>query len=266
MGADHLNQKNNVLKKINQSNEGSVSVEAAIAFPLFLFVMLFFIYLSNIYTVKAAVYEGAVETTEYMAEYAYLTDCFEEAKVIDYPMVKLRFDEYLDSKSLVEKYVVGGVNGVSFLGSSFPDEDGYIEMEVTYFIKIDIPIIGSFKQKCREHIKQKAYLGRDGYLGEDADEEEDEYVFVAKNGVVYHKSRSCTYLMPKISTALKEKANGYRACEYCGKNAGAIVFITEEGDCYHSVRNCSRLKRTVERKKLSEVNLPPCSKCAGKGH
>ena len=247
-------------------NTGSVSVEAAVSFPLFLFVMLFFIYLSNIFTVKAAIYEGAVETAEYMAEYAYLTDCFPDAQIADYPMAMLRFDEYLDSKELVEKYVVGGTTGVSFIGSSFPDDEGYIEMEVTYSIHVDIPIIGSFEHLCREHIKQKAYLGRNGYLGEEEDSEEDEYVYVAKNGVVYHKSRNCTYLMPRISAVGKERADGYRPCEYCGKNAGAVVFVTEEGECYHSVRNCSRLKRTVERKKLSEVSLPPCSKCAGKGN
>ena len=247
-------------------DRGSVSIEAAIGFPLFLFVMLFFIYLSNIFTVKAAIYEGAVETTEYMAEYAYLTDSFPSVGVADYPMAKLRFDEYVDSKPLIEKYVVGGVSGVSFLGSSFPDEDGYIEMEITYSIHVDIPIIGSFNRMCREHIKQKAYLGRNGYIGEEEDGEENEYVYVAKNGVVYHKSRSCTYLMPKIRAVMREGADGYRACEYCGKNAGEIVYVTSEGECYHSIRNCSRLKRTVERKKLSEVSLPPCSKCTGKGN
>ena len=254
-----------VKKEKRIDNKGSVSIEAAVAFPLFLFVMLFFICLSNVYTVKAAIYEGAVETSEYMAEYAYLTDSIEEMGATSYPMAKLKFDEYLDSKSLVEKYVVGGVSGVSFLGSSFPDEDGYIEMEVTYFIHIDIPIIGSFKKKCNEHIKQKAYLGRDGYLGEDEDSEAEEYVYVAQNGIVYHKSRSCTYLMPQIIPSTKEGASGYRECEYCGKNSGNLVYITLEGECYHSVRNCSRLKRTVERKKLSEVSLPPCSKCSGKG-
>ena len=248
-----------------KNNKGSISVEAAIAFPLFLFVMLFFIYLSNIYTVKAAIYEGAVETTEYMAEFAYLTDSFEEVGIIDYPMVYLRFDEYLDSKALVEKYVVGGVSGISFLGSSFPDDEGYIELEVTYSVHIDVPIIGAFEQECSEHIKHKAYLGRDGYLGEEEDGEKEEYVFVAENGVVYHKSRSCTYLLPQVIPSTKEGADKYRACEYCGADAGGLVYITLEGECYHSRRNCSRLKRTVERKKLSEVSLPPCSKCSGKG-
>ena len=243
------------------NNKGSASIEAAITFPLFLFAMLFFIYLANIYSVKAAIYEGAVETTEYMAEYAYLTDSFKEAAVADYPMAMLKFDEYLDSKSLVDKYVVGGVNGVSFLGSVFPDDEGYINLEVTYYIHLDIPFMGGFKQRCTEHIRQKAYLGRDGYIGSDEDDDEDRYVYVAKNGVVYHESRNCTYLKPSVSAVSIGNAAGYRPCEYCGKDCGSVVYITSEGECYHSRQNCSRLKRTVERKKLSEVSLPPCSKC-----
>ena len=80
------------------NNKGAVSIEAAVAFPLFLFTMLALIFMTEIYTVKGVVYEGVIETAEYMAEYAYLTDCFEEAEIMDYPMAMLRFQEYADSK------------------------------------------------------------------------------------------------------------------------------------------------------------------------
>ena len=67
-----------------KNNKGSSTLEASIVLPLFLFFLLFFIYISNIYTVKGVIYEGAVETAEYMAEYAYLTDCFEDVKIADW--------------------------------------------------------------------------------------------------------------------------------------------------------------------------------------
>ena len=136
-----------------KSNRGSASIEAAVAFPVFLFTMLFFIYICELYTVKAVIYEASVETAEYMAEYAYLTDCFEEADALDYAMAMVRFNDYVDNKSLLEKYVVGGTYGVSFLGSSLPDDDGYIDLQVTYFVRVNLPVFGSFSHICREQIK-----------------------------------------------------------------------------------------------------------------
>jgi len=245
------------------NNRGSASIEAAIAFPLFLFTVFAFIYMSELYRVKAVVYEGLIETTEYMAEYAYLTDSFEGVSVMDYPMAKLKFAEYVDDKALLEKYVIGGSMGVSLLGSSFPDDQGYIDIYATYYVRINAPLIGLYKKGFKEHIRQRAYLGKGAYEESDEAEETDRYVYVAENGTVYHSSRSCTYLMPDIVSSDRGSAenNHYRACEYCGGGNSSLVYITTEGECYHSSRNCSRLKRTVSRKKLSEVSLPPCSKC-----
>lgn len=252
-----------MLKSI-EKNRGAVSIEASLVLPLFLFTMLFFIYLSNVSTVKAVVYEGCIETAEYMAEYAYLTDKLDKLELMNHPMAALRFREYVDDTALLEKYVVGGSNGISFIGSKFPDDDGYIDLKVTYFIKLNLPILGRFHTRCEEHIKQKAYVGRTNEDEGDSEADDDRYVYVAKNGVVYHESRSCTYLMPDIKSGSKESAEkmGYKKCKYCGNASGDSVYITTDGNRYHSRSSCSRLRRTVYRKKLSEVNLPPCSKCA----
>ena len=245
------------------NNKGVVSIEAAISFPLFLFTMLALILITETHTVRGIVYEGAVETAEYMAEYAYLTDSFEEASAMDYPMAMLRFREYVDSDALLDKYVVGGVSGVSFFDSRFPDDEGYIDLYITYYIHINAPFIGAFKHKVKEHIRQKAYLGADFKDEEEEGDENDRYVYVAENGVVYHDTRNCTYLMPSISsdTLSSAEASGYDKCKYCSPPTGSVVFVTEEGECYHTSISCSRLKRTVSRRKLKEVNLPPCSKC-----
>ncbi|MCR5213455.1 MAG: pilus assembly protein [Eubacterium sp.] len=246
------------------NDRGSASIEAAIAFPLLLFMMLAFIYMAELNTVKGLVYEGAVETSEYMAEYAYLTDCFPEADAMDLPMATVKFWGYVDNEALLEKYIVGGRHGVVFLGSSFPDEEGYIDLWVTYYIHVNIPFIRRFSKQCQEHIRQRAYLGRSGEYGDEEEgEDEDPYVYVTPNGSVYHNSRNCTYLLPDMNYSSLEKAleEGYSPCEYCGSRAGENVVVTSYGEKYHSSTSCSRLRRIVERKKLSEVNLPPCSKC-----
>ncbi len=249
------------------NNRGSVSIEAAIALPMFLFTMLFLAYVSEISAVRATVYEGCIETAEYMAEYVYLANNISEDEnllndALTAGTLLVRFNEYVDNDALLEKYVVGGKNGVSFLGSSLPDDHGYIDLEIRYFVHIDIPLINGFTHMYKEHIRQRAYLGS-AALQSETEEEEDRYVFVAKNGVVYHTTRSCTYLSPDIQVMSKTGAagSGYTPCEYCGAQAGDSVYVTGSGSRYHSSKQCSRLMRTVERKKLSEVNLPPCSKC-----
>ena len=249
-----------------KSNSGSVSIEAAVAFPIFLFTMLFFIYICELYTVKATVYEASVETAEYMAEYAYLADCFEEADAIDYAMAMVRFNDYVDNKPLLEKYIIGGTYGVSFLGSSLPDDDGFIDLQVTYFVRVNLPVFGSFSHICREHIKQRAYLGMGGNSHEDSSDDEGRYVFISDNQEVYHNSRSCSYLMPDIQSTNMDSAKsaGYHACSYCASDADNLsgtVYITSEGEAYHTDRSCSRLKRTVTRVKLDDIDLPACSRC-----
>ena len=105
-----------------------------------------------------------------------------------------------------------------------------------------------------------------GITGENAEVEQGEvYVYVTDGGEVYHTSRGCTYLLPRITGTSYENADraGYRPCEYCGGGTGGKVYITEEGECFHSSRSCSRLRRSVKRVKLSETSLPACSKCGG---
>lgn len=57
----------------------------------------------------------------------------------------------------------------------------------------------------------------------------------------------------------------YYACEKCGGNGSGILFYTPDGDKYHSNSGCSGLKRNVKTVKLSEVNgRSPCGDCGGK--
>lgn len=85
------------------------------------------------------------------------------------------------------------------------------------------------------------------------------------NQAVYHMTRRCSYLTLQIQASTLEQAkhNGYDMCAFCGKDVqGRQVYVTNEGDRYHSSLTCSGLKRTVYRKKKSEVTgLAACSRC-----
>ena len=252
---------------IYKNNAGSISVEASFVIPLFLFAMLAIVYMCNAIAVKGVIHEAAVETSEYMAEYSYLADRKGELSILSHVMAMEKFHEYLDDSDLVKTYVSGGTMGVTFIGSHFPDDDGYIRLRVTYRLGINAPLFGKFSKLVSYEIKQKAYLGYTPSDIEENNDDNDTYVYLADNSEVYHKSRTCTYLHYDISeiSLSGAAADKRKKCEYCGKNAGDVVYITQYGDRYHSTMSCSRLYRNVRRVKLSEVegSYPPCSKCGG---
>lgn len=64
----------------------------------------------------------------------------------------------------------------------------------------------------------------------------------------------------------KRNNNGgkYYFCEKCGGRGTGVLFITAQGDRYHSSANCSGLKRNIKTVKLSDVgSRVPCSECGG---
>ena len=251
-------------KKI-KGNRGLLSVEAAICLPLFIFFIYALVLFVKVQAVKNVVYEAAeVELAEYMAEYAYLSESIDGMGATDYIAAKAKVKNYVDDKKLIEKYVRGGISGLSFYGSKLPDDDGYIYLYLRYTVDLDIPFIGSYSKTFTERIKQKAYIG---YSEKDEEEETDDsvYVYVAENGVVYHNSRRCTYLYHDTTMIKKEKAehSGRTPCSFCHANEAEIMgFITEDGEKYHTNPICSRLLRNVRRVKKSQVgDLPECQKC-----
>lgn len=108
--------------------------------------------------------------------------------------------------------------------------------------------------------------------GDNTDIEGREYVYIAKNGRVYHSTINCTYLKRSIKALefedikkIRNASNGrYTKCDICSKQLveGSIVYITDYGSSYHRLSNCSSLIRDIKRIPLNEVkNRKKCSKC-----
>lgn len=97
-------------------------------------------------------------------------------------------------------------------------------------------------------------------------ESQEMYVYMTREGNVYHLYDDCTHLKLSIQSVSYEQAKKrknqygslYRQCQLCDKEYGLTVYITSEGDCYHSDRNCSGLKRTVKRIPISETKGAGC--------
>lgn len=104
--------------------------------------------------------------------------------------------------------------------------------------------------------------------------EKENYVYITRNGTVYHTTMACYHLQRMIKEVTKERINSYRnqqggkyyPCERCGKEEESqkkVVYITLDGTRYHSTRECSSLLRYIERVPLSTVEktYPPCKNC-----
>jgi hypothetical protein len=121
-------------------------------------------------------------------------------------------------------------------------------------------------------LRTRAWTGFDSAKAATTKESEEEIVYVAETGTVYHKSRACTHIKLSIrSTSLANIENErskddskYKKCDNCGSKAKGTVYITDYGDRYHSSLSCSGLKRTISAVPISQVgDKGACSRCGG---
>ncbi len=279
--------------KASLAFSGSLTVETAIVLPLFLIVMLSFLSLFSVIQFqaelqaamdhavqKAAVYYYAIDLIQNNEEAADevagangisrelltggITDLYLRAEILS----------EIDEKVFERARVWGKKAGLSFLQSKFPDNEGVIDLVVSY--QIQLPFLPSEKARLfmSQRSRRMAWKGSLRWKNEQGDgeeETEETIVYVTETGKVYHLELTCSYLRLNIRSvrpdevaSLRNKSGGkYTACEKCGNDiVGFYVYITDSGDRYHNKLQCSGLTRNINRVLLSEVEtLPPCSRC-----
>ncbi|MGN0436305.1 MAG: hypothetical protein ACI4D8_06745 [Wujia sp.] len=238
-----------------RENKGSAVIEATLIIPVFLVSMLTLYKVGECVMADNIVYEALVETSEYMAEYAYINN---HVEVIPY----IKFCSYVDDEELLENYVENGVEGVTFWGTRPVDDDGYITLQARYTLYIDLPFLPRLEKTKDIYIRQMAYTGAE--IAEREFDTDEIYVYVTPNREAYHYSRSCSYLEKTFRASGMERAieEGYEPCEYCGDSVTGICYVTVDGEKYHSTMECVGLKATVYRVRLSEVKgLGGCIRC-----
>lgn len=189
-----------------------------------------------------------------------------EAGAVSQETVLLVSAEVLFRKELhncryVDSYVPGGI---SLLRSNLSGD--YVELRADYFVRLPIrffTVEGFAVSQCSVSRK---WTGD----GDTCADEMEDYVYVTKNGTVYHRSRGCSYLDLSIQAvesgtvdSRRNKGGGkYYACScVSGKDTG-VLYITDYGTSYHQNLACSGLKRTVYMVPLSKVGgKGACSKC-----
>lgn len=257
----------------SECNRGSATIETVCVLPVLFFCFLAFYLFGQIYIMEDQIYQAARNTADYLAESAYITELYDSegmagtaTEVVGIGLANARLQKELKDNSRVEHYVRGGRQGIVALSTDLLDEEGYICFVLHYQLQIRLPFLKTMSAHMRIPITQKAYTG---YTPENGTYDTDEiYVYVTEQGSVYHRTRSCTHLKVTIHAVSKDSLEGeYKKlppCEYCGRRETDTYYISEYGECYHSANTCSRLKRSISRVRLKDVQgMPACSACGG---
>ncbi len=246
-----LRARTTMKASLRASDNGSVTLEAALILPIVLFVLYGFIMLGQLICVDEEVSKGINETCRYIAKDAYDKEDYNPS-VITF----LKFREYVDENKLA--MVDGGVSGIRV--SCKKSSDDVFFLNAFYKVHINLPLVGSYSFSMTDTSAVRPFDG----LDPDKTYDSDEYVYVAETGGVYHTNMNCTYISVRITDKDNEALKGMTYCHHCRNHHASGEYVTVAGGRIHKDINCSSLKRTVHLVKKSEIKgLPLCSKCAG---
>ncbi|MGN0367717.1 MAG: hypothetical protein ACI4EK_02960 [Wujia sp.] len=234
---------------MKKKHQGAVTVETALAIPIFLIAMVQLFLCMQDMLATTTVFEGSLQ-----ALYVTAQNLHKKQEVL--PFRHALFENSLDDEERIQKHIQNGNKGIHFICSMNQDLD--VCLQVRYKTKYGANISYA--------LKQRAFVGDDVESLTKESEMDDAYVYITNNKEAYHSRRSCTHLQLSVSQSTIEyaKKQGLRPCEYCGEDAGQSVYITNDGDCFHSRSNCTGLKRTVQRVRKKDVaGIPACLRCGG---
>lgn len=265
-------QKRRAFPFSSLENRGSMTVEASMVLPVFLFFMMTLLMGIEIVRLQSNLFAG-LGSSEAIHMEEQIHRVMQDQPLLDH-----------FSADTVEEYLNGQENGrLCLLGNlsvgnlSDVQGNGRIEVIVQYQIKPFIywlPIGNSDGGGLR--FRDQLFVHDfNGYRGpiEGNSREEEEIVYITENGTRYHTDTGCVSLRISVQTvhssqlsAMRNQNGGrYYPCERCRPSKRGVFFITRDGDRYHRGADCSSLKRTVRAVTLEEavrMGRTACSKCS----
>lgn len=271
----------------------SLTIEAAMVLPIFLFMMIGFLSFVQIFIIQDKVQGSITEMGLKLSKYGYFYGSYVEDIVeedddeigtlmrdilgdkLEEVSLKIHLSQYMNLTKLQENMIVGGFSGISMKDSSWMDDEDCIDLIVSYQVELPFgyPIIHQIPMVQR--VRLRGWTGHQipaKYIEQEDAEGENTTVYMTSSGTVYHTSSSCTYIKIEVKETQgvpKEERNEsggrYYPCNTCCKgldNENITYYISKYGDRYHSKRNCSKIYRNIKEVKQSEVShLRICSKC-----
>ena len=237
------------------TSKGSLTIETALALPVFVLAIVCVIYLFEIMAMQVVVKESLHAAGKELAQEVSISS-FLLSERLEQKIVNIIGEEKLN-KSLV----VRGSQGIDCGNTKRYGTTTVMELSVKYTFKIPLLLFEIPAISREEVIRIKGWTG---YEGEGFWNTSEDMVYVTDTGMVYHKDPECTYL--ELSIRAVEKGvilERYQPCERCRwQQEKEKVYVTDTGERYHTTLNCPALRRTVYIVKISEVyGRGGCQRC-----
>lgn len=280
-------------RRLEKKVQGSLTVEAALVLPIFIYVIIAFVYFIQIIGLQETLQNAITETGFYSAKYAYVYDYLvnynesesedsnaEESKIgsgenirivsqlIDGTFYKIKLKDFLDVDKIDQSCIKNGYAGIITYMSSFMEDEDTVDIILIYKIKLPILFIRIDEFQIVQRVRMRGWSGHKVAVKGASDvvsEEDGDTVYITETGTVYHLTKECSHLLLSIEETTYEQIENlrntsgrkYKKCERCGDEGEiteeSTVYITNSGDRYHSKLNCSGLKRTIIAISIKEV-------------
>ncbi len=254
----------------------SMTVEAALVLPVFIFCMVNILMLFQMEEYNSRILAAVHQTGNRIARTACMKEMTDDTcsgTVLSASYIPMGVSECLGSGIPENGCIRGGKGGLSYIGSEVLMDNDIIDIRVSYHVVPAYAGYGWNGARMRVRYYGRGWTGYDtaGVSGDQTGNER--MVFITKTGTVYHLSRKCSRLCPSVRGIPYDALSGsrntegmvYSKCPYCsGHVPGATVYVTDYGKCYHTSPCCRGLKRTVYTVPLSEAGgRGPCAVCGG---
>ena len=259
------------------SSAASITVEASLVLPLFIF---FFVNILGAFDIlklqcdmEAALHQTGSEIMESAGILRHIKEGEEPGVIkgaLSAAYAGKRVRDYLGEEYLDNSCVVNKSSGLSFAESAFLSDGDIIDIVASYKVHPILGIVEFTNFPMESRFYGHAFTGYNGDAKAEDSSKEEEMVYVTEHGSVYHRSLSCSHLNFSVRTVDFKNVSSqrnvdrckYYQCEYCKKATGGTVFITDYGNRYHTNVNCSGLKRTIFTIPISQAHgKGPCSEC-----
>lgn len=274
--------------------KASLTVEASIVLPLFIFMMLILLFPLKLMEEERRLQNTAENIGRQLAAAEYIKTAGDEL-IKDKGSIG---EKLSGTVNVVEKGAVIGIilaeannaDTIAFpvIGSEtavFSDADGddpaMFRVDLDYRLKLPfstytIPALHkSMTVSRRAWIGAEGGRGRSRYGGDDFEaDDEDRMVYLGKTSSVYHDDPNCHYLSNVMKAAdasdmdsMRNESGGkYHACPSCNPGKTGTVYYFASGTAYHSSEHCKAITSYSRAVRLREVkNMRACSYC-GRAH
>ncbi len=255
-------------KKAFLSASASLTLEAALALPLFLYAAAAFITLFHVMDVYRQVQAAAESVSEHIGQTAYLSKYTEDESPLDTASAYVYAE--LSMRAKLEKLPI---RKFSLLRSELLKDGETVDLIVDYEISMPFSILGLGSMKQTNRSFRRAWVGQEGRSGEEKEGEKDNIVvYVGKNSTRYHISRTCHYLYNDLKAVPIKDMEAWRSrdgrryspCARCRNRHAGMVYIMPSGEHYHTTTSCTAINAYVRPVLKSQVeHLGRCSYCSG---